>query len=511
MYSINKFQNGEVLMAEDLNNLASGTIKGANKYIRFYPQCSNGYYSSNLSITSSYSYECCALNVTHLRGTKIYLNIDTNNVGYIALLNSSNIKTILTTSSLTEIDIPADATILYVSNYIKNKPDWYLEVIETPSTNMPYLFYCDFTKPTSIENYLQYNSINGTITSGSGLVLNTGFNNAIIINKRIILNDFVLESNIVTKPSGNVFTEKVVMGARCIDGSSHGTVVQFDFAARQVKIHMKNNGASASTTIQGSIAMPDKLLNGYTDFKLIVQRKNADIIAKIVNTANNESVEVVSTTARTTDEGAIGYNNGGMSYDNPQLCVIAGSPFIKNFFATCKRNINVLLLGDSITQGSRIVFENAWANKVIEYFGNSLQGGRGSGNIRNCINNARSLMPVIKPKVLVVTVGTNNNTSVIAEQYLCFKALADYYGAILIVNTPWACDARAQCENMKNKILSLNLNTCRFDLATKIGNVDDGTQNKDLFASDYVHLNDEGNNVTYEYFINQFGYLKENI
>lgn len=64
---------------------------------------------------------------------------------------------------------------------------------------------------------------------------------------------------------------------------------------------------------------------------------------------------------------------------------------------------------------------------------------------------------------------------------------------------------------MKNKILTLNLNTCRFDLATKIGNTDSGAQNKSLFAEDAVHLNDDGNDVTYEYFINQFGYLKDNI
>ena len=41
-------------------------------------------------------------------------------------------------------------------DYIKNKPDWYIEVIETPSTSSPYLFYCDFTKPSTIEKYLQY-------------------------------------------------------------------------------------------------------------------------------------------------------------------------------------------------------------------------------------------------------------------------------------------------------------------------------------------------------------------
>lgn len=511
MYTIDSFENGNVLTAEELNQLASGTIKGANKYVRLYPQCTDGYYSSSLSVTSSNSYECCALDVTHLLGTKIYLNVETNNAGYISLVDTSGNKLVHTTNNLTEIDIPNNASKLYISNYIKNKPDWYLEVVETPSTSSPYLFYCDFTKPSTIEKYLQYNSVKGTMTQGSGLVLNTGFSNAIIINKRIILNDFVLESNVVTKPTDNVWKEQIVMGARCLDGSSHGTVVQFDFVNKKVKIHQKNDGTSLSSTVLKTVDMTDELLNGYTDFKLIVQRKDAKIIAKIVNPANNVSVETISEPARSTSEGSVGYNSGGMSYDCPQMCVVAGSPVIKNFFATCKRNVNVLLLGDSITQGSRIVFENAWANKVIEYFGNSLQGGRGSGNIRNCVNNARSLMPIVRPKVLVVTIGTNNTTSVIAEQYLCFKALADYYGAILIVNTPWACDARSQCENMKTKIVSLNLNTCRFDLATKLGKVDSGKQDTQYFAEDNVHLNDLGNEVTYNYFINQFGYLKDNI
>ena len=112
MYTIDSFKNGNVLTAEELNQLASGTVKGANRYVRLYPQCTDGYYGSGLSVTSSNSYECCALDVTHLLGTKIYLNIETNGVGYIALVDTSGNKVVHTTSNLTEIDIPTNALVI---------------------------------------------------------------------------------------------------------------------------------------------------------------------------------------------------------------------------------------------------------------------------------------------------------------------------------------------------------------------------------------------------------------
>ena len=510
-YNNHIFQTGEVLEAEHLNAMQNGIIKGAGKYERFYPQCTDGYYSSSLSITSSVEYECCELDVRHLKNSRIYLNIDTNNVGYIALKDTSGSTILSTTENITELDIPENGKTLYLSNSIKKKPDWYIETIQTNPNNSVYLFYEDFTKPDSIEYYTIRNSkINGTLTSGSGLVLNTGFSNAVIINKRIILNCFNLESNVTVSPTGTTYTEKIVMGARCLDGSTHGTVVTFDFANKKIIINKKNDGSSAGETYK-SVDIGSDILNGQKEFKLLLERKDAAIIATLINKSNNASASVSSPPTSTSSEGTLGYNSGGMSYDCPQILVTAGSPVIKNFFGTCKRNVNVLLLGDSITQGSRIVFNDCWANRVIEYFGNSLQGGRGSGAIRNCVNNARSLMPVCRPKVLVVTIGTNNSTSIIKEQYMCFKALADYYGALLIVNTPWACDARAQCESMKTKILSLNLNTCRFDLATKIDHIDSNGQDTSYFAEDNVHLNVSGNDITYQYFISQFGYLKDNM
>ena len=45
-YTNYNFQSGETLKAEHLNAMQNGIVKGASKYERFYPQCSDGYYSS---------------------------------------------------------------------------------------------------------------------------------------------------------------------------------------------------------------------------------------------------------------------------------------------------------------------------------------------------------------------------------------------------------------------------------------------------------------------------------
>ena len=177
-----------------------------------------------------------------MQNSRIYLNIDTNKVGYIALKDIAGSTILSTNNSITEIDIPSTGKTLYLSNNIKNKPDWYIETIKTNPNSDTYLFYEDFTKPDNIEYYtIKGSKINGTLTSGSGLVLNTGFSNAVIINKRIILNNFNIESNIIANPSDTTYTEHIIMGARCVDGSSHGTVVSFNLASKKLIIHKKYN------------------------------------------------------------------------------------------------------------------------------------------------------------------------------------------------------------------------------------------------------------------------------
>ena len=118
-YNNHVFQSGEVLKAEHLNTMQNGIIKGAGEYERFYPQCSDGYYSSSLAVTSSVEYECCELDVRHLKNSRVYLSIDTNKVGYIALKDTSGNTILSTTESITELDIPSTGKTLYLSNNMK--------------------------------------------------------------------------------------------------------------------------------------------------------------------------------------------------------------------------------------------------------------------------------------------------------------------------------------------------------------------------------------------------------
>lgn len=93
-----------------------------------------------------------------------------------------------------------------------------------------------------------------------------------------------------------------------------------------------------------------------------------------------------------------------------------GSLTISKMVVTCAK-CNLLIYGDSITEGEaywpRALFENHWVQKIIAHAnGNAMSSGRSGGGISAITAVMPNEIPFIKPKYVMVTIGTNGGGSV---------------------------------------------------------------------------------------------------
>ena len=119
------------------------------------------------------------------------------------------------------------------------------------------------------------------------------------------------------------------------------------------------------------------------------------------------------------------------------------------------------------------------------------------------------MVPVCRPKAMVVTIGTNNPADMPTGLYDKFLHMAEYWGIIPIINCIPACNKRPQSEAMNRYLRKLPCLKCRFDLVTTHDNIPGGTQIAEYYVADATHLSGEGNRALYERFTGDFGWLKD--
>jgi hypothetical protein len=143
--------------------------------------------------------------------------------------------------------------------------------------------------------------------------------------------------------------------------------------------------------------------------------------------------------------------------------------------------------------------------------GDSICCGRGSGDIWSCLNQVRTLVPVLRPKAMVVTIGANNredtaSLKTVKGLYEKFVHIAETFGIILILNCVTSC--RPHVDETNRIIRSLGTLRSRFDLALVKDHEEGGERILDYYVSDQIHLNTEGNKVLHRLFMNDFSWLK---
>lgn len=484
-----------------LNEKINGGI-GKN-YKRIHPITQFGE-SRNGTITSVYDSEYAKIDVEKFRGTTIIVHNLHSSTGCSQILDANN--AVLATFSgedtmVGAVTIPDTAKWFVISNSFVKNPDFYVSVPSELGDNDGLIFGENFLFKYDKGDFSQFN---GTVTDGYGLVLGgTGASNGLIVDRVIPLDNWSLVADILTANNA----ERVVLGTKITQGASanHSTRVEVDFSAGTIKIYNNSTNAlvqsgDVSGIVSGNI------------YSVKLERIDRAIYATLLNRTTGASVSINSPDGAE-GSGSEGVNPAGKMFDSPVYYIGSGTPYLQNLYATCLRGAKALIVGDSITAGAHTTVETSWAQMAAEYFGDSITGGRGSGDVLCCLNELRSLLPVVKPKAVVVTIGTNYNSSVSKTGYVgLFKSIINVireYGATPIINNVCACDARNTGLTIINEVVNeLKQIGCRFDLATSLNNDWDDGQDSQYYYTDNVHLNVAGNALLYGIITTQLGWLK---
>ena len=460
---------------------------------RWYPLTQRGYYTADLTVTDSPEWECCAADVTAYRGCTV--GVHTDGTGCCVLTDADGTVLQRWNAVPDTLPLPDNAGQLYISNRHTVQPDFYLTV-PAARTVRPngLLFWKDCTAPDTPD----------------GTPLPMGIEHALVIPRSTALDSWTLTAEITAADH----TEEVFFGSRITQPRPcrHATLCSVNFADATLRLYRGSDGTSIPTEVVQSADISSIIPAGRESchYTLRLERVDSAIRASVISGVTGESVSVfqglIPEETPTTVAGAC---VAGKMFDSPQLFAAAGRPLLRRFYGAAKTRPKVMFFGDSLTQGAHNLPRDGWAQMSAAYFGDSMCCGRGSGDIWSCLNQVRSLVPVCRPKAMVVTIGGNNSVDITASLYEKFIRMAEYWGVILVLNCISACDKRPQCEGMNQHLRKLPALKCRFDLVTTQGHVPGGPQIAEYYVADMTHLNGEGNRVLYRRFISDFAWLKE--
>ncbi len=456
------------------------------------------------AIVTSHSSEYAVVNVKGLRGKRIFVNNLHSATGESQILDGAD--NVLETfsgvgTSVGGVNIPNDAVKMIVSNDFLNNQDFYISLPSDAVRNHGLIFGENFLSDYDEADFSQFN---GSVVTDKGLQLpGTGASNGLIVDRVVALDNWSLVADVMTQDN----TEAVSLGTKMTQPgiTNHSTRVSVDFGAGKIYIYNNQNGTLVTSADISSI------VNGYI-YTIKLERVDRAIYATLINRKTGASVSINSQDGAE-GSGDEGTNPAGKMFDQPIFYVGSGSPYLQNLYASCLRNAKVFIVGDSITAGAHTTWETTWSAMAADYFGNSLTGGRGSGQIFCCINQLRTLLPVVRPKAVVVTIGTNYTTGISNDGYKAlFRVIINLitnYGGIPVINNVPACDARqSNLAKINGVVNSLKQIGCRFDLATSLNNVWADGQDTQYYYTDDVHLNVAGNQLLFDIITSQLGWLK---
>ena len=505
----------------EVKTVAFDSTRVPDGYERFYPLTQDGYYNASGAVVAGDGgdYLYTQIFVNDLQGETIYINNDPNET-YCMFKNASGIVISSWNTAKRAVVVPINAHSLCLSNYLYgNALDFYIvrPVRKTP-IGKGMINYVDFTRPNDIVwQDISGGKVTGTLTEGTGLVLTTGTANRVIANKVCVLNTFAFGADIVLpEPTaveeGGVttytYTGRVCLGSDVTGyGTNHGSCVSFDFANKTITAYGDGNGMNHTSTAAATANITNALADGCTNFQIRIERVEGIMNCTITCTDSGKS-----DTLQVGYKSGTTYGQGGCLYDRPHFYSVSGATVWKNFWVSAAYNPQCIMCGDSITQGSQNTLANVWSYKFATYLGNNaISAGRGSGKINNALNSIATLVPALRPKSLIVAIGTNGTqVPSDARRYEYMKLICEHYGVFFVACTPWANTNRANNVDPRAAyIRSLNGQYADLNRLTKAGFKVDGAQVMSYFTSDGTHLSVSGNTLTYDYLVAKFGWLKK--
>ncbi len=369
-----------------------------------------------------------------------------------------------------------------------------VDVLENAADSNPCLFDFVLTKtlPAEKKALMSANFDKGT-TTDKGFSPAIGFANRITIDKYCQVDDIKMIFDVELTS----LTANVCVSSTDIAGSAHASIIQFDFANQKIKIASKSAGTAVPTSNIVEIDMTN--LNGLR-YLLEVGRKDRQLYVALVNYKTTERLEYM-----VVETDGTGYKYpAGYMYDKPVFSQISGdTAYFKRIYCVLPANKRIVFMGDSITQGYGVPYRDCWAKKCADYYGDSQPMGRSGGTIDYIIRQLDDIVSVMKPQIVVVTIGTNGGNT-IAKLKTVIQKIKNM-GAVPVINTIYLSTRSDRGPDyttpINNDILSLNQFGARFDIATALNHVVADGANPDCLSSDQLHLSVYGNEQCFQRFI----------
>lgn len=319
-----------------------------------------------------------------------------------------------------------------------------------------------------------------------------GFSNRVITNQCTDVEDITI-SVLLNQINTNT---NFILGTEDVLGASHASQIQFDFENNLIKIANKSRGNALSSSFYTTVDISSM---GVLSKALIkVGRKDRQLW---VSCEDYYSSNKISYTVVESDDATYKYAAGWLA-DKLWYGFLSGGCNIEYVSVTTKKNPDVVFIGDSITEGFGLSYNNSWPKKVIDQLGitNYLCMGRSGGNMTTVNMQLDTICSKIKPKFIVVEIGTNGGNT----QSNIQNMIDNIYK---IGATPIICaiPMKSSGTNDVNSVLRQFQETIvGFDYATSTGSTT-LTQDTTKFLSDMIHPNSSGTTAMADRFIADAG------
>lgn len=326
------------------------------------------------------------------------------------------------------------------------------------------------------------------------------YSSKVLINRNIDI-DYV---NIIADITLTNTSTSVALGSKSYNSTAHASCITFDFSNKKMIFAKKGNQDTISSAFT-SVDISDVVNTNDLHYYIEIGRRRRQLYGAIVNYRTGKRIEHTII-----ESGSNLIYPCGWLYDNPTIGKVSGSDvYVKNIKCYVPTDVKIVFLGDSITEGYGTRSDECWAVLCCDYFGNSINMGRSGATLpAHTMYQIDELLPVIKPKYVVVTIGTNGgNTAALLEQMV---EKIQKLEAIPIINHIYRKTANITSVNdeINSVVEKYGLLTSRFDYATSVNNDLSSAQDLTLFlSSDKLHLNVEGNKRVFERFKSDCGYI----
>ena len=299
-------------------------------------------------------------------------------------------------------------------------------------------------------------------------------------------------------------TAVLTLGSKTYNSTAHASCVKYDFNAKKMIFAAKGTQDSISSaykTVDISSVVNSTDLRYYIE----IGRRRRQVYAAITNYRTGTRVE-----ATIVESGSNIIYPCGWLYDEPTAAQVSGAQaYLRNIRCYIPTEPKIVFLGDSITEGYGTTSDECWATLCCDYFGNSINMGRSGARIpTHTQKQVDELLPFVKPKYVVVTIGTNDGTNATLAQYQTLIKSIENLNAIPIINYIYRKTSKSDTDYVNGLIAQLNILGARFDYATSVDNDLSKAQDLSLFlSSDKLHLNVTGNKKVFERFIADCGFI----